>query len=144
MTIILGNLSIRNVVDIMLDIPSIPLNRLQVIMIISEAHVIEDVINVHQFLPTASKFIERLFDPRLLKAKNVITDSYLPTSEKEIIELHRKLLLLFKAYDLDFNGTLNFRELTECVKSLDLNLNPKEIKALVACAFPDSKSQDLR
>jgi Ca2+-binding EF-hand superfamily protein len=139
-----GNLSIRHVVEIMLDIPNLPLSRIQVIMIISEANVVEDSINVSQFIPVAARYIDQMFDPKVLQLKVGAVSAEVPLNGEDGMAMHRRLLLLFKAFDLDFNGTLSYRELTECVKSLNLDISPKQIKALVACAFADSTESALR
>lgn len=139
-----GILSVRHVVDIMMDIPSLPLSRIQVVILISEANISEEAIDVHQFIPVASRLIEQMFDPKVLQLKANTINAQLPIHAEDSASIHKRLLLLFKAYDLDANGVLSYSELTECVNSLDLELTPSQVKALVACAFPDASHDALR
>lgn len=139
-----GILSVRQVVDIMMDLPSLPLSRIQVVILISEANISEEVVDVHQFIPIASRLIEQMFDPKVLQLKANTINAQLPINSEDTASIHKRLLLLFKAYDLDANGELSYSELTECVNSLNLGLTSAQVKALVACAFPDASHDALR
>ena len=139
-----GILSIRQVVEIMMDIPHLPLSRIQVVLIISEANVNDEAIDINQFVPIASRIIEQMFDPKVLQLKASTIQAQLPVGGEDSSSIQKRLFLLFNAYDLDFNGVLSYSELTECVNSLNLDLTPMQVKALVACAFPDASHDALR
>ena len=46
-----GELSVRHVADVLLDMPSIPLSRIQAVTLISQANIVDGAINVHRFIP---------------------------------------------------------------------------------------------
>ena len=149
-----GLLPVRVVVDILLNLAAFPLSRLQVIMIINEATIVDEkYINLHHFAPVASRFIEQLFDPNVIKPSHAFENSGSSSKGKDgtsavdvddANDMRSKLLLLFQAYDLDFNGVLSYQELLDCVNSLDLALSSAQIQGLVACAFTNPQEEELR
>lgn len=64
-----GTIPLRSMVDILLSSPLLSLNRLQVMLLTSEANVVQGKISVYQFVPACVKTIEMMFDPQALRVR---------------------------------------------------------------------------
>ena len=62
-------LPLRNIINLMVDSPRLSLNRLQVVVIASEATVIDGYVDYRQFVPIAAKTIEIMYEPHALKQR---------------------------------------------------------------------------
>ena len=70
-----GMIPFRNLVQMMIKSQVLTLNRLQVMVIVSEAHVIHDMVNYHTFVPTAAKAIEMMFEPNSVRVRSELLEN---------------------------------------------------------------------
>ena len=133
---------LRNIINMMIASPRLSLNRLQVVVIASEAHVVDGYVDYRQFVPVAAKTIEIMYEPHALKQRaeliektDLTPEALLQGQTPEVFK--RRLLVLFKSCDTDKSGFLDMKEFRSCLESLDLKLSPQEINALMASADSD-------
>lgn len=139
-------LPLRNIINLMVDSPRLSLNRLQVVVIASEATVIDGYVDYRQFVPIAAKTIEIMYEPHALKQRAELIEKTDLTPESLLHGLtpevfKRRLLVLFKSCDTDKSGFLDMKEFKACLESLDLKLTPQEVNALMASADADGNGQ---
>jgi Ca2+-binding EF-hand superfamily protein len=134
-----GIIPCRSLINILSNSPRLSLSRLQVLVIMSEASVLDGMINYFQFVPVVAKAIEIMFEPRALRQRaeliektDLSPEALLQGMSSEMFE--QRLLTLFKSYDIDHNGTLDQNEFIACLESLDLQLSYGEMVALMATA----------
>lgn len=134
-----GWLPMRSLVNLMVGSPRLCLSRLQVMVITSEADVVDGKVNYHVFCPVAAKTIELMFEPKALKqrAELIDTSDLSPeillngTSNEVFVE---RLEALFKSYDVDKVGELDAKQFRAMLESMDLMLSPGEILSIMAIA----------
>ena len=81
-----GTIPLRSMVDILLSSPLLALNRLQVMLLTSEANVVKGKISIYQFVPACVKTIEMMFDPQALRVRaELIEDEGDSTLRKNFI-----------------------------------------------------------
>ena len=134
-----GMLPLKSLIKLMVESQRLKLNRLQVMVITSEAEVVDGLVDYHQFIPLASKTIELMFEPKALKQRAELIETSDLSPEALLSGLspevfRARLAALFKACDMDKNNVLDMKEFRACLESLDLRLNPNEISALMASA----------
>jgi Ca2+-binding EF-hand superfamily protein len=134
-----GIVPCRSLINILSNSPRLSLSRLQVLVIMSEASVLDGMINYFQFIPVVAKAIEIMFEPKALRQRaeliektDLSPEALLQGMSSEMFE--QRLLTLFKSYDIDHNGTLDQNEFIACLESLDLQLSYGEMVALMAAA----------
>ena len=64
-----GFLPLRSIINLMSSSPRLSLNRLQVMVIASEAVVEDGLVDYHSFVPIAARTIEIMFEPNALKQR---------------------------------------------------------------------------
>lgn len=138
-----GMLPFRTIITLMSGSQRLSLSRLQVMVIASSAEIEEGSVNYYKFAPAAAKTIELMFQPHILRqrAELIETTELSPahllngTSPEEFL---RKLRTLFSSYDLGKTGELNPRQFRAIMDSMDLQLTPGEIMALMSAADTDN------
>ncbi len=105
----------------------------------SEASIQDGMVDFHQFCPMAAKTIEIMFEPKSLRqrAELIETTDLSPESllmGMSTLEFDKKMETLFKSYDFDHNGTLDYNEFRSCLLALDFNLTEGETAALRVAA----------
>lgn len=137
-----GMIPFRNLVNMMIKSQVLTLNRLQVMVIVSEANVVNDMVNYHTFVPAAAKAIEMMFEPNSVRVRSELLENT-DLSVSQLLEgesnedFHARLVSLFNVYDIQHTGELDPRQFSSCMGSLELNLTPSEIFALMASADVD-------
>jgi Ca2+-binding EF-hand superfamily protein len=138
-TVLKGQIPLRSMVDILLTSPLLSLNRLQVMLLTSEANVVKGKVSIYQFVPACVKTIEMMFDPQalrvraeLLAGEDLSVESLLDGEKQE--DFDRRLALLFKSNDLDGSGGLDAHEFSSCMASLNLGITDNEIESLYSLA----------
>lgn len=139
-------LPLRTIINLMVDSPRLSLNRLQVVVIASEATVVDGYVDYRQFVPLAAKTVEIMYEPHALKQRAELIEKTDLTPESLLHGLtpevfKRRLLVLFKSCDTDKSGFLDMKEFKTCLESLDLKLSLQEINALMASADSDGNGQ---
>eukprot|EP01041_Mallomonas_annulata_P004128 gene4128-8205_t len=137
-----GWIPLRSLIDLMMRSPRLSLSRLQVMVIASEATIQDGKVNYWRFVPIAAKTIEMMFDPKALRRRAELiekSDISAETLLKGITQdsIQRRLMTLFKSYDVDHSGELDPKEFRACLESLDLRLSAGEILTLMAVADQD-------
>lgn len=134
-----GMLAFRSLIAILCNAPRLSLTRLQVMVIMAEAIVVDGMINYYQFIPVVAKTIEYMFEPKslrlraeLIETTDLSPEALLQGMSSDMFE--QRLLTLFKSYDIDHNGVLDEEEFMACLQSLDLQLTKGEMVALFATA----------
>ena len=134
-----GWLPVRSLVNIMVGSPRLSLSRLQVMVITSEAEVVDGRVNYHKFCPVAAKTIELMFEPKSLKQRAELIDSsdlspeiLLNGTSNEAFE--ERLKNLFQNFDTDKAGELDAKQFRAMLESMDLMLTPAEILSIMAIA----------
>ena len=134
-----GIISCRSLINILSNSSRLSLSRLQVLVIMSEASVLDGMINYFQFVPVVAKAIEIMFEPKALRQRaeliektDLSPEALLQGMSSDMFE--QRLLTLFKSYDIDHNGLLDQNEFVACLESLDLQLTYGEMVALMAAA----------
>jgi Ca2+-binding EF-hand superfamily protein len=134
-----GVMSCRSLISILSNSSRLSLSRLQVLVIMSEASVLDGMINYFQFVPIVAKAIEIMFEPKALRQRaeliektDLSPEALLQGMTSDMFE--QRLLTLFKSYDIDHNGMLDQSEFVACLESLDLQLSYGEMVALMAAA----------
>lgn len=134
-----GIISCRSLINILSNSSRLSLSRLQVLVIMSEASVLDGMINYFQFVPVVAKAIEIMFEPKALRQRaeliektDLSPEALLQGMSSDMFE--QRLLTLFKSYDIDHNGLLDQNEFIACLESLDLQLTYGEMVALMAAA----------
>jgi len=138
-----GSLTLRSVIDIMLGSPRLSLSRLQVMVIVSEAQVVDGFLDWLAFSGMAARAIHQMYDPEHLKQRAQLIEqsemgggtSLVHGLEPEVFQ--RRLLNLFKSYDTDRSGSLDLDEFRACLDGMDLHLTPAEVLALMTAADTD-------
>ncbi|CAM9232845.1 unnamed protein product, partial [Ectocarpus fasciculatus] len=138
-----GLLPFRTIITLMSGSSRLSLSRLQVMVIASSAEIEDGNVNYYKFAPAAAKTIELMFQPHILRqrAELIETTELSPThllngaSPEEFL---RKLRTLFSSYDLGKTGQLNPRQFRAIMDSMDLQLTPGEIMALMSSADTDN------
>ena len=137
-----GNLTLRSVIDLMLGSPRLSLSRLQVMVIASEATIVDGFVDYHAFVPMASRVIEQMYDPEALKQRAALIaqadmggGSLVHGLAPDVFQ--RRLLNLFKSYDTDRSGSLDAHEFQACMDSMELHLTNSEVMALMTAADTD-------
>ena len=134
-----GWLPLRSVINMMISSPRLSLTRLQVMVIASEAEVIEGRVNYLHFTPIAAKTIELMFEPKTLRQRAELIETsdlspqVLLNGENPTVFINR-LKSLFKSYDLERKGELNAKQFRAMLESMDLQLTSSEILSLMAIA----------
>lgn len=138
-----GLLPLRNLINIMIMSPRLSLSRLQVMVIASEAEVVDGKVNYLRFAPMAAKTIEIMFEPKALRQRAELIETsdlspevLLNGTSEDVFQ--KRLLTLFKSYDIEKRGELNPRQFRACLESMDLQLSPGEILSLMALADDDN------
>eukprot|EP00607_Mallomonas_marina_P005871 CAMPEP_0182439338 /NCGR_PEP_ID=MMETSP1167-20130531/86376_1 /TAXON_ID=2988 /ORGANISM="Mallomonas Sp, Strain CCMP3275" /LENGTH=735 /DNA_ID=CAMNT_0024633015 /DNA_START=2016 /DNA_END=4220 /DNA_ORIENTATION=- len=138
-----GWIAQRALIDLMIASPRLSLTRLQVMVICSEATVVDGKVNYWKFIPTAAKAIEMMFDPKalrqraeLIEKEDMSTETLMKGVTTESIS--QRLMTLFKSYDIDHSGQLDPKQFRACLESLDLYLSAGEILTLMAIADKDN------
>lgn len=137
-----GMLPLRCIMNLMIASPRLSLNRLQVVVVASEAKTVEGLVYYPDFIPVAAKTIEIMYEPHALKQRAELIEKT-DLSPETLLEglspevFKRRLLTLFKSCDTDKSGFLDMKEFRQCLESLDLKLTPSEIQALMASADSD-------
>jgi Ca2+-binding EF-hand superfamily protein len=134
-----GWLPLRSLINIMIASPRLSLSRLQVMVIASEAQLVDGRVNYLHFAPVAAKTIELMFEPKALRqrAELIETSDLSPevllngTSPELFVS---RLKSLFKSYDIEKKGELNAKQFRAMLESMDLQLSPGEILSLMAIA----------
>lgn len=134
-----GWLPLRSLINLMIASPRLSLSRLQVMVIASEAQLVDGKVNYLHFAPVAAKTIEIMFEPKALRqrAELIETSDLSPevllngTSPEIFVS---RLKSLFKSYDIDKKGELNAKQFRAMLESMDLQLSPGEILSLMAIA----------
>ena len=137
-----GHLTLRSVIDLMLGSPRLSLSRLQVMVIASEATIIDGFVDYHAFVPMAARVIEQMYDPGALKQRAALIEQSEMGGGSTVHGLapdvfQRRLLNLFKSYDTDRSGSLDAHEFQACMDSMDLHLTNSEVMALMTAADTD-------
>lgn len=134
-----GIIACRPLINILSTSPRLTLSRLQVAVLMSEASVLEGMINYFQFIPVVAKAIEFMFEPKSLRQRaeliektDLSPEALLKGMSSEMFE--QRLLTLFKSYDIDHSGGLDQNEFIACLESLELQLTYGEMVALMAAA----------
>lgn len=134
-----GKIPFRALINILTNSSRLSLTRLQVLVIMSEAHVQEGMINYFQFVPVVAKAIEIMFEPKALRQRaeliektDLSPEALLQGMQSDMFE--QRLMTLFKSYDIDKSGSLDQNEFIACLESLDLQLSYAEMVALMASA----------
>lgn len=134
-----GVITCRSLINILSNSSRLSLSRLQVLVIMSEASVLDGMINYFQFVPVVAKAIEIMFEPKALRQRaeliektDLSPEALLQGMSSDMFE--QRLLTLFKSYDIDHNGMLDQNEFVACLESLDLQLSYGEMVALMAAA----------
>jgi Ca2+-binding EF-hand superfamily protein len=137
-----GKIPFRALINILTNSSRLSLSRLQVLVIMSEAHVQEGMINYFQFVPVVAKAIEIMFEPKALRQRaeliektDLSPEALLQGMQSDMFE--QRLMTLFKSYDIDKSGNLDQNEFIACLESLDLQLSYAEMVALMASADVD-------
>jgi Ca2+-binding EF-hand superfamily protein len=131
-----GVLPVRSLINILYNAPRLTLTRLQVLVIMAEAVVLDGMINYYQFIPLVAKTIEIMFEPKALRQRAELIEKTSYTTEALLEGIHQdgfrhKLLTLFKCYDIDHNNLLDENEFMACLAALDLQLTRGEILSLM-------------
>jgi Ca2+-binding EF-hand superfamily protein len=132
---ITGAIPFRTLINILSNSARLSLSRLQVLVIMSEAHVQEGMINYFQFIPVVAKAIEIMFEPKALRQRAELIEKT-DLSPEGLIQgmstdaFEQRLLTLFKSYDIERSGALDQNEFIACLESLDLQLTYAESVAL--------------
>ena len=132
---ITGTIPFRTLINILSNSARLSLSRLQVLVIMSEAHVQEGMINYFQFIPVVAKAIEIMFEPKALRQRAELIERT-DLSPEGLIQgmstdaFEQRLLTLFKSYDIERSGALDQNEFIACLESLDLQLTYAESVAL--------------
>lgn len=136
-----GYIPCRSLISILTNSPRLSLSRLQVLVIMSEASVLDGHINYYQFIPIVTKAIELMFEPKALRQRaeliartDLSPEALLQGMGMSQDAFEDRLLTLFKSYDIDHNGTLDQNEFIACLESLELQLTKGEMVALMASA----------
>lgn len=136
-----GYIPCRSLINILTNSPRLSLSRLQVLVIMSEASVLDGYINYYQFIPVVTKAIELMFEPKALRQRaeliartDLSPEALLHGMGMSQEAFEERLLTLFKSYDIDHNGTLDQNEFIACLESLELQLTKGEMVALMATA----------
>ena len=136
-----GKIPFRALINILTNSSRLSLSRLQVLVIMSEAHVSEGMINYFQFVPVVAKAIEIMFEPKALRQRaeliektDLSPEALLHGMQQQNDMFEQRLMTLFKSYDIDKSGTLDQNEFIACLESLDLQLSYAEMVALMASA----------
>lgn len=137
-----GMIPFRNLINMMIKSPRLSLNRLQVMVIVSEANVTDGMVNYHLFVPAAAKAIEMMFEPSSMRVRSELLESdngdlNSVLEGESSAEFHKRLVFLFHSHDIKHSGQLDPREFSNCMQSLELNLTDSEIFALMASADVD-------
>eukprot|EP01038_Epipyxis_sp_PR26KG_P005066 gene5066-7070_t len=134
-----GIIPCRSLINILTTSKRLSLSRLQVLVIMSEALVLDGMINYYQFIPVVAKAIELMFEPKALRQRaeliektDLSPEALLNGMSSEMFE--QRLLTLFKSYDIDRSGGLDQNEFIACLDSLELELTYGEMVALMAQA----------
>ena len=138
-----GYLPFRSMISLMSTSTRLSLSRLQVMVIASSAEIEDGRVNYLKFAPAAARTIELMFQPHMLRqrAELIETTELSPThllngaSPEDFL---RKLRTLFSSYDLGKTGELNPRQFRAVMDSMDLQLTPGEIMALMSSADIDN------
>ena len=140
--VITGAIPFRTLINILSNSARLSLSRLQVLVIMSEAHVQEGMINYFQFIPVVAKAIEIMFEPKALRQRAELIEKT-DLSPEGLIQgmstdaFEQRLLTLFKSYDIERSGALDQNEFIACLESLDLQLTYAESVALFHSADRD-------
>ena len=120
-----GWIPLRNLTEVMMRSSRLSLSRLQVMVIASEASVDNGKVNYWKFVPIAAKTIEMMFDPTALRKRaeliekvEISPESLLKGLTEESVQ--KRLLTLFKSYDVDHSGDLSPKEFRACLESLEI------------------------
>lgn len=137
-----GKIPFRALINILTNSSRLSLSRLQVLVIMSEAHVHEGMINYFQFVPVVAKAIEIMFEPKALRQRAELIEKTDLSPEALLQGMHsdmfeQRLMTLFKSYDIDKSGSLDQNKFIACLESLDLQLSYAEMVALMASADVD-------
>jgi Ca2+-binding EF-hand superfamily protein len=129
-----GHIGVRQFQQVLHNLKSPILSRLQIIVIMSEANENHGNLDYYQFLPQVSKTIEMMCDPKALKQRAELIEQKVLNSENLVHinkdELKSQLLALFKSNDIDRSNNLCIDEFTRVLLSLDYQLSNDEIIAL--------------
>lgn len=130
-----GVISQRNMINILSTSTKLSLSRLQVIVLMSEATVLDGQINYFQFIPACAKAIELMFEPKALRQRAELIENTDLSSEALLHGLsadkfEQRLATLFKSVDIDHSGNLDQEEFFMCLQSLELQLTKGEMQAL--------------
>lgn len=122
--------------------PRLGLSKLQITSVLSDAVMVDSMVDYWKFVPVASTTIERMLDPSVMETKIEILSKGLLSEEKCMngkseVELAKELNGLFDMYDLDESGQLDEQEFTMCLNSLDLDITKQQIDALMVVADAD-------
>ena len=118
-----GKIPFRGLINILTNSSRLSLSRLQVLVIMSEAHVQEGMINYFQFVPVVAKAIEIMFEPKALRQRAELIEKTDLSPEALLQGMHsemfeQRLMTLFKSYDIDKSGDLDQNEFIACLESL--------------------------
>jgi len=134
-----GWLPMRSIVNIMVGSPRLSLSRLQVMVITSEAIVVDGRVNYLQFCPVAAKTIELMFEPKalrqraeLIQTSDLSPEVLLNGTSNEVFVV--RLQTLFQSFDVDKVGELNAKQFRAMLESMELMLSPAEILSIMAIA----------
>lgn len=137
-----GQLPVRCVVNILSNTSSLALSRMQVMVLIADATVVDNMIDYVNFIPVVSKAIELMFDPKtirlraeLIEQTDLSTEALLGGLSTE--DFVSRLRSLFKSYDVDGSGSIDFDEFISCMEALDLQLSYAEMVTMMDTADED-------
>lgn len=137
-----GWITVAALMNVLLSSSRLPLTRLQAIILLRDAESVDGLVDYRGFVPTAAKAIEMMFSPSVLKQRASLIASADLSAEtmlkgKSSPAFQKRLKVLFRSYDVDHNGELDYFEFRSCLLSLDLGLSDIEIEALMASADRD-------
>lgn len=132
-----GIVPCRSLINILSNSSRLSLSRLQVLVIMSEASVLDGMINYFQFIPVVAKAIEIMFEPKALRQRAELIEKTDLSPEALLHCMNmpevfsQRLSTLFKSYDIDHNGKLDQNEFIACLESLDFRLTYDEMVNLM-------------
>ena len=123
----------------------IGLGRLQITSVMSDACMLDSMVDYWKFVPVAAKTIEKMLDPTTMDLKIELLSKGLLSQDrcfngKSEAEIAQELNALFDLYDEDSSGQLDPDEFHHCLESLALGLTRGNIDALLASADEDGSS----
>ena len=137
-----GHVTNKQLRSAVLSDPSVGLTRLQLNSIISDAEIVDSMVDYFKFIPLAAKTIDKMHDPSVVAAKTTLLAKGLSgqaqaMNGKTEADLGRELNELFDLYDTDKSGSLDPTEFACCMEALELSLTKGQVDVLLVTADKD-------